>query len=174
MRTIILIALLFIINAILVILTILKNKKIISSKGELANVKEIDSKLKKVLEIKGFKIKGTKKISYNIFYNNRMAEVKLEKTIFLAKAFRKYILLINNSDEKYTDNKELRKKALEYNYASNLRGVIIYNESDKSIDTIKFYNNRERELANFLYLSLIIIVLLLIISIFFLLNFTYN
>lgn len=174
MKSIILIALLFVINAILVIMTIIKNKKIIEASESLAKVKDIDNKLEKALQLRGFKIKGIRKISYNISYNNRMAEVKLERSIFLKKAFKKYILLINNAEEKYTENIELRKKSLEYNYASNLGGVVIFNEKDKSIDIVNFHNKREIELINWIYLGLVIIVLLLILNIFFILNFTYK
>lgn len=174
MKFIILIALLFIINAVLIIITIIKNKKIIESSESLAKIKELDNKLEKALQLRGFKVKGIRKIFYNISYNNRMAEVKLERSIFLKKAFKKYILLINGADEKYTENIELRKKALEYNYASNLSGVVIFNEKDKSIDIINFYNKREIELGNWIYLGLIIIVILLVMNIFFILNFTYK
>jgi|GEM_PF-6895969 len=174
MKSIILIALLFIINAFLVIMTMIKNKKIIETSESLAKVKEIDNKLEKALQLRGFKVKGRRKISYNISYNNRIAELKLERTIFLKKGFKKYILLINDADEKYTENTELRKKALEYNYASNLSGLAIFNEKDKSIDIINFYNKREIELGNWIYLGLIIIVILLVMNIFFMLNFTYK
>lgn len=174
MKYMIFIAIGFIVFSGIVIFLLIKNKKIIYSDDKGLEVKEMKEDILKILKLKGYKVLGSKRTSYNLIYNNRPAEVKLEKTIFLKKSWSRYILFVNDEEKKFVDNKELRKKILEYNYASNLRGVVIVNTIDKSIDTLNFSNKKEKILNSWLFTMLIFITILLTINIFFLLNFIYG
>lgn len=158
----------------IIIFSLLKNKKIIYSKDDSDKHKNIDENILKILKLKGYKILKNKKPSYNLSYNNRPAETRLEKTVFLKKAWNKYILFINNDEHKFVDNKNLRRKILEYNYASNLKGVIIINTIDKSLDSVSFSNKKEKLLNSWLFTMLILITISLTLNIFFLLNFIYG
>ena len=158
----------------IVIFLLIKNKKIIYSGDEGAEAKEMDENVLKILKLKGYRVSGSKRTAYSLIYNNRPAEVRLEKTVFLRKNWSKYILFVNNEEKKFVDNKDLRKKILEYNYASNIRGVVIINTLDKSLDTLSFANKKEKLLNSWLFTMLIFITILLTINIFFLLNFIYG
>lgn len=151
-----------------------KNKKVIAEPNEKEEDKGIENKVEKLLRMRKYKVLKKKKHSYNLVYNNRMAEVRLDKVGMVKKNRKTYLLLVNNQEEKFTENKELRKNVLEYNYASDVKGVVVVNAHDKSIDTISFYNKREKELSRWVQGLLIIVTVLLTINIFFLINFMYK
>ncbi len=173
MKILIILAIILIIVALGIIFYMNKNKKTIEGKGEEIE-KSLEEKVKKLLEARGYKVYNKKKSSYNLVYNKRIAEVRLEEVIKVKKAGKKYLLIINNDDEKFTQNKSLRKKVLEFSYSSMVKGLCIVNTKDKSIDTVSFYNKKEKELARWVQSLLVIVTVLLTLNVFFLLAFLFK
>lgn len=173
MKILMILAVLVTLVALGIIFYINKNKKTIEGKSEEIE-KSIEDKVKKLLEARGYKVYNKKKSSYNLIYNKRIAEVRLEEVIKVKKAGKKYLLVINNEDEKFTQNKTLRKRVLEFSYSTMVKGICIVNTKDKSIDTVSFYNKKEKELARWVQSLLIIVTVLLTLNVFFLLAFLFK